>query len=250
MPIVQEVHWLGTNYPINQLPKIMKIKQIHNWNVNTEQAKAIQLELKDRIRLRKLESPIRFVAGCDVSYSKQTEMCFAAVAVFKFPELNIVEQTEASGTINFPYVPGYLTFREAPILLKAFEKLEQAPDLVLFDGQGIAHPRQMGLAAHLGLILDLPSIGCAKSVLIGDFEQPEDIQGSWTELIYRNKVIGAVVRTRDRVKPLFISPGYKITIDEAIEWVLRACTKYRIPEPIRTSHIAVTQLRTNYEKGF
>ena len=162
----------------------------------------------------------------------------------------MVEQTEASGPINFPYVPGYLTFREAPILLNAFEHLKKLPDLVLFDGQGIAHPRQMGLAAHLGLILDLPSIGCAKSVLVGNFEQPEDIHGSWTELIYQNRIIGAVVRTRDRVKPLFVSSGFKITIDEAIEWVLRACTKYRIPEPIRTSHIAVNQLRTNYEKAF
>jgi len=228
----------------------MKIKQLHNWNVTVEQAKAIQLELKNRIRLQKLVSPVRLIAGCDVSCSKKVETCFAAVTVFKLPELIIVEQVQSRGTVNFPYVPGYLTFREAPILLKAFEKLEQTPDLVLFDGQGIAHPRQMGLAAHLGLILDLPSIGCAKSVLIGKFEPPEDIQGSWTELIYRDEIIGAVVRTRDYVKPLFISPGYKITIDEAIEFVLRACTKYRIPEPIRTSHIAVNQLRTNDEQGF
>jgi len=226
----------------------MKIKQLHNWNVSIEEAKAIQLELKDKIHLQKLASKIKFVAGADVSYSKQAEMCFAVVTVFKVPELEIVEQTEASGSINFPYVPGYLTFREAPILLKAFEKLEQAPDLVLFDGQGIAHPRQMGLAAHLGLVLDLPSIGCAKKVLVGKFEQPEDIQGSYSELIHQNRVIGAVVRTRDRVKPLFVSPGLKITMDEAIEWVLRVCSKYRIPEPIRTSHIAVNHLRTNYEK--
>ena len=228
----------------------MKIKQLHNWNVSLEQAKAIQLELKENIRLHKLKSPVRFVAGCDVSYSKKVEMCFATVTVFKFPEIDMVEQTEASGPINFPYVPGYLTFREAPILLNAFEHLKKLPDLVLFDGQGIAHPRQMGLAAHLGLILDLPSIGCAKSVLVGNFEQPEDIHGSWTELIYQNRIIGAVVRTRDRVKPLFVSSGFKITIDEAIEWVLRACIKYRIPEPIRTSHLAVNQLRTNYEKAF
>lgn len=228
----------------------MKIRQLHNWNVSIEQAKAIQLELKDRIQIKKLGSPVRSVAGCDVSYSKKTEMCFAVVMVFKFPTMDIVEQTQASGPVNFPYVPGYLTFREAPILLKAFEKIENMPDLVLFDGQGIAHRRQMGLAAHLGLILDLPSIGCAKNVLVGKFEQPEDIQGSYTELIYQNRIIGAVVRTRDGVKPLFVSSGYKITIDEAIEWVLRACTKYRIPEPIRRSHITVNQLRANYEKGF
>lgn len=227
----------------------MKFRQLHNWNVTVEQAKTIQLELQGKIRLQKLVSPVRFMAGCDVSYSKKVELCFAAVTVFKLPELTIIEQVQSLGTINFPYVPGYLTFREAPVLLKAFEKLENVPELVLFDGQGIAHPRQMGLAAHLGLILNLPSIGCAKSMLIGNFEQPEDIQGSWTKLIHHEKVIGAVVKTRDRVKPLFVSPGFKITIDQAIEWVLRACTKYRIPEPIRTSHIAVNQLRLKYEKG-
>lgn len=225
----------------------MKINQLHNWDVTIKEAKAIQLELKEKIRLQKLNSPIKLVAGADVSYSKRAEMCFAAVTVSKFPEVAIVEQTQAVGPVNFPYVPGYLTFREAPILLEAFEKLGRTPDLVLFDGQGIAHPRQMGLAAHLGLVLDLPSVGCAKSLLVGNFEEPAEIQGSWSELIYQDRIIGAVVRTHDRVKPLFVSPGFKITLDEAIEWVLRACTKYRIPEPIRSSHIAVNQLRVKYE---
>jgi deoxyribonuclease V len=225
----------------------MKINQLHSWNVTTNEAKVIQLELKKKIQLRKLNSPIKLVAGADVSYSKKAEMCFAAITVFKFPEMEIVEQKQSVGSINFPYVPGYLTFREAPILLDAFEKLENELDLVLFDGQGIAHPRQMGLAAHLGLVLDLPSIGCAKSLLVGNFDEPEAIQGSWSELIYQDRIIGAVVRTRDHVKPLFVSPGFKITIDEAIEWVLRACTKYRIPDPIRSSHIAVNQLRVKYE---
>jgi len=226
----------------------MKIKQLHNWNVSIEEAKAIQIELKEKIRLQRLTTSVRFVAGADVSYSKKIEICFAAVTVFKFPEMEMVEQTNSTGSMNFPYVPGYLTFREAPILLSAFEKVEITPDLVLFDGQGIAHPRQMGLAAHLGLILDLPSIGCAKSLLIGDFEEPVNLEGGWSELIYHNKQIGAVVKTRENVKPVFVSPGFKITIDEAIEWVLRTCTGYRIPEPIRRSHIAVNQLRTNYEK--
>jgi deoxyribonuclease V len=225
----------------------MKINQLHSWNVTTSEAKVIQLKLKEKIQLQKLNSPIKLVAGADVSYSKKVEMSFAAITVFKFPEMEIVEQKQSVGAINFPYVPGYLTFREAPILLEAFEKLEITPDLLFFDGQGIAHPRQMGLAAHLGVILDLPSIGCAKSLLVGNFDEPEAIQGSWSELSYRDKVIGAVVRTRDCVKPLFVSPGFKITIDEAIEWVLRACTKYRIPDPIRCSHIAVNQLRVKYE---
>ena len=226
----------------------MKIKQLHNWNVNIVEARAIQHELQEKIRLQKLPAPVRLVAGADVSYSKKLDMCFAAVTLFKFPEMEIVEQTNSTGAVNFPYVPGYLTFREAPILLEVFKKLENVPDLILFDGQGIAHPRQMGLAVHLGIILNLPSIGCAKKVLVGDFEEPVNFQGSWTALIYKNKEIGAAVKTRESVKPVFVSPGFKITIDEAIEWVLRTTTGYRIPEPIRRSHIAVNQLRTNYEK--
>lgn len=227
----------------------MKIKQLHNWNVTIKEAKAIQLELKEQVRLQKLTAPIRLIAGADVSYSKKFEMCFAVVTVFEFPAMKIVEQTHSTGQVNFPYVPGYLTFREAPILLNAFEKLGNVPDLVLFDGQGIAHPRQMGLAAHLGLILDLASVGCAKNLLIGDFQTPLNILGSWTELRYQNKQIGAVVRTRESVKPVFVSPGFKTTIDDAIEWILRTCTNYRVPDPIRQSHITVNLLRANYEKG-
>ena len=226
----------------------MKITQLHNWNITIEKARAIQLELNEKILLQKLTAPIRLIAGADVSYSKKVDMCFAAVTVFQFPEMKVVEQTNSTGLLSFPYVSGYLTFREAPILLSAFEKVENAPDLVLFDGQGIAHPRRMGLAAHLGIILDLPSVGCAKSLLVGKFKNPREERGSWTELIYQNTQIGAVVRTRDGVKPVFVSPGFKITIEEAVEWILKTCSGYRIPEPIRTSHLEVNQLRLNYEQ--
>ncbi len=228
----------------------MKINHIHSWNIDIVEARAIQLELKEKIRLQKLSGPIRLVAGADVSYSKKVELCFAAVTIFKHPEMEIFEQTDSLGPISFPYVPGYLTFREAPILLNAFEKIEHVPDLILFDGQGIAHPRQMGLAAHLGLILNLPSIGCAKSILIGQFQEPLYEKGNWTDLIYQNNKIGAVVRTREGVKPVFVSPGYKITIEEAVYWVLNTCAGYRIPEPIRRSHLAVNQLRADCEKQF
>lgn len=226
----------------------MKTNHIHHWNVDIVEARAIQLELKEKIRLQKLSGPIRLVAGADVSYSKKVKMCFAAVTIFKYPEMEIFEQTDSLGPVSFPYVPGYLTFREAPILLNAFEKIEHVPDLILFDGQGIAHPRQMGLAAHLGLILNLPSIGCAKSILIGQFQEPLYEKGNWTDLIYQNKKIGAVVRTREGVKPVFVSPGFKITIEETVDWVLNTCIGYRIPEPIRQSHLAVNQLRVDYEK--
>lgn len=226
----------------------MRIKHLHSWKVNIEEARAIQLELKDRIILQNLSGPVRLIAGADVSFSSEGELGFAAVTVFKYPEMEMVEQTDSSGYLNFPYIPGYLTFREAPILLQAFEKVVNIPDLILFDGQGIAHPRKMGLAAHLGLALDLPAVGCAKSVLVGEFKEPSVVKGSWSLLTYEKLPIGAVVRTREAVKPVFVSPGFKITFNEAIFWVLKTCITYRIPEPIRRSHLAVNQLRSNYEK--
>ncbi len=225
----------------------MEIRQLHEWDVTPERARAIQNELRSKLVLQPLREPIRLVAGADVSYSRKVERCFAAVTVFEYPAMRIVERSEAAGQVSFPYLPGYLSFREAPILLKALENLTTAPDLIMFDGQGIAHPRQMGLATHLGIILDRPSIGCAKSWLFGSYEMPLETQGSWSELSDKGNLIGAVLRTRDHVNPLFISPGYKITLDEAIEWVLRTTTRYRIPEPIRQSHIAVNQLRAKYE---
>lgn len=161
--------------------------------------------------------------------------------------MTVVEQAIAVTEVSFPYVPGFLTFREAPALLMAFAQIQQAPDLILFDGQGVAHPRGLGIATHLGLLLDRPAIGCAKSVLVGRYEQPLPTAGSRSDLIYRGKTIGAVVRTRDQVKPLFISPGFKITLEEAIHWVLQTCCGFRLPEPIRRSHVAVNQMRVNYE---
>lgn len=227
--------------------KIMEIKHHHNWNVSIDEARKIQLDLKEKIKLSQLTERVTLVAGADVSYSKKTGMCFAAVSVFNFPEMKLVEQCHAIGPVTFSYIPGYLTFREAPILLEAFEKIINIPDVILFDGQGIAHPRMMGLAAHLGLILDLPSIGCAKSRLVGEFKEPTTQAGSQTELIYKNQRIGAVVRTRKNVKPVFVSPGFKITIEQAVDWVLKTCTGYRIPEPIRISHLKVNQIRAKYE---
>lgn len=225
----------------------MEIKHHHRWNVTIDEAKKIQLELKEMIKLSKVVKRVKLVAGTDVSYSKKTKMCFAAVSVFNFPEMELIEQCQAKGLATFPYIPGYLTFREAPILLKAFEKLIHIPDVVLFDGQGIAHPRMMGLAAHVGVTLDLPSIGCAKSRLVGEFQDPPTQAGSQTDLVYENKRIGAVVRTRENVKPVFVSPGFKITIEEAVEWILKTCTGYRMSEPIRMSHLKVNQIRAKYE---
>ena len=228
----------------------MEIKRLHDWNVSIDKARVIQLNLKEKIKLSKLKKRVKLVAGADVSYSKKTETCFAAVSVFGFSEMKLIEQSQAKGVVTFPYITGYLTFREAPILLEAFEKIINVPDIILFDGQGIAHPRKMGLAAHMGLFFDLPSIGCAKSRLVGDFKDPATQAGSRTDLIYKNKRIGAVIRTREDVKPVFVSPGFKITIEEAIDWILKTCIGYRVPEPIRTSHLKVNRIRAEYENKF
>ncbi len=225
----------------------MKILHLHNWDVDIAAAKKIQLDFQEKIILQHLQQPINFIAGADVSYSQKLNKSFSAVTVFKYPEMEIVEQKMSTGIVKFPYIPGYLTFREAPALLSSFEKLTTTPDLILFDGQGIAHFRKMGLAAHLGLFLDLPSIGCAKSRLLGTYKIPGIEKGDKSDLLYQNNCIGAVVRTRTAVKPVFISPGYKITIEEAVEWILKTCSKYRIPDPIRQSHNSVNQLRLEFE---
>ena len=225
----------------------MEIRQLHNWNVTVEQAKTIQNKLAAKIVLKNLNSQINLIAGADVSYSKKSGSCFAAVTVYNFSGMELIEQAVTMEPVNFPYVPTYLTFREAPALLIAFKKLNRIPDLILFDGQGVAHPRRMGLATHLGIILDLPSIGCAKSVLVGEYEDPGSKRGESTTLFYKNQQIGTVLRTRDRVKPVFVSPGFKITLEEAAYWVLMSCAGYRIPEPIRQSHLKVNRLRIEYE---
>ncbi|MFH0846842.1 MAG: deoxyribonuclease V, partial [Chloroflexota bacterium] len=161
-----------------------------------------------------------------------------AVVVLSYPELKPVETVLFRGEINFPYVPGFLSFREAPLVLKAFERLTKSPDLVMVDGQGLAHPRRLGIASHLGLLLNLPTIGCAKSWLCGEYEVPPESAGSFTPLLDRGEVIGTVLRSRTGVKPLFVSVGHKIKLESATRWVLRCCCGLRLPEPTRLAHLA------------
>ncbi|NOZ62960.1 MAG: deoxyribonuclease V [Calditrichaeota bacterium] len=221
----------------------MKIAHTHSWQVTLKKAADIQEELAKKLFFEPLIGRVKYIAGADVAYFDQMRRSVGAVTVMKFPELNIVEQTFAVVDVTFPYIPGYLTFREAPVLLKAFEELQCTPDLIIFDGQGIAHRKKMGIAAHLGVLLDIPSIGCAKSRLIGNFDDPAPDKGSFSPLFYHGERIGAVVRTRKGTKPVFVSPGQKITIPEAITWVLKCCPKYRVPEPVRQSHLAVNRFK-------
>ena len=216
----------------------MKAIRWHPWQVTPAEAKEIQIKLAGKvIRSGDVENP-SLIAGVDISVKKWAKTGTAAIVVLGYPGLEVVETRVETGPIDFPYVPGLLSFREVPLLLTVCEKLTVAPDLILVDGQGIAHPRRIGLASHLGLCLDTPTIGCAKSRLCGVHETAGDKAGSYTDLVDKGEVIGAVVRTRPGVKPLYISIGYKINQSSAIDWVLACCRGYRLPEPTRLAHLA------------
>jgi len=222
----------------------LKIPLFHPWKVTPREAIRIQEDLRKRLRLRPPQAPFKTVAAADVSYSRTDEKLFAAFLMFSYPDLTLVESAAAKGKGSFPYIPGLLSFREAPILLKVFSKLERRPDVILIDGQGIAHPRFMGIAAHLGLLLNLPSIGCAKSRLFGKEAKPGLEQGSFVPLMEGERTVGMIVRTRAGVKPVYVSPGHKMDMEGSVKMVLSLCRGYRIPEPLRQAHIFVNQLRS------
>lgn len=223
----------------------MKTHELHRWDVTYREAAAIQEELRGMLILQDdgFPDPVRTVAGADISYDRGSDLFFAAVVLMRYSDLTVIEEATFSARIAFPYIPGLLTFREGPPLLAAFSKLIQTPDVVLFDGQGIAHPRGIGLAAHMGLLLGLPAIGCAKTRLVGLHAMVGEKPGEWTEMVYQNRQVGAVLRTRERIKPLFISQGHRIGLQRALALVLSCCRGYRIPEPIRLAHLAVNRLR-------
>lgn len=214
----------------------MKYLKLHPWNVGHKKAIEIQERLKKSIVLKSaVKNPV-LIAGADVSYTKESEIFYASVVVFKLQTMERVEEVTASGKVSFPYIPGLLSFRESPILLKAFAKIKTEPDVVILDAQGIAHPRGIGLASHIGLLLDKPSIGCAKTRLIGEYNEVGGEVGCHSPLMIKEKIVGAVLRTRKNVKPVFVSPGHKIDLNISIDLVLKSCRGYRLPEPIRQAH--------------
>lgn len=209
---------------------------LHEWNLQPEVAIALQRTLASRIiRTDAFTGEIHYIAGVDMAINENNGMARAAVVLLTYPELAIIERHVYEEPVRMPYIPGLLSFREIPCILGAFARLKQQPQLVMVDGQGIAHPRRLGIAAHLGLWLDLPTIGCAKSLLTGHYNEKalgEDA-GAWVSLTYRDETIGAVVRTRSHVKPLIISSGHRVSLESSIRFVL-ACSKgYRLPEPTR-----------------
>ena len=222
----------------------MKFRQLHDWDVDYRTAVALQAALREKLILDDgLSGDIRIVAGADISCSKGDDRVFAAVVLLDAATLEVIEEATYSGRTSIPYIPGLLSFREGPALLQAFGKLRKRPDVALFDGQGIAHPRGFGLAAHMGLILDIPSVGCAKTRLVGTSREPGERRGQQSPLVYNEKRIGAVVRTKDRVKPVFVSQGHRVSLECAVEIVLQCAPRYRIPEPIRRAHLLVNKMR-------
>ena len=206
----------------------------HPWDVSPTDAKGIQHQLCSHVQLKPLGRSPEVVAGVDVSM--KGNQARAAVVLLSYPDLAPLEAVTAQNPVTFPYVPGLLAFREGPVVLEALEQLTIHPDVLMFDAQGWAHPRRMGLATHLGVLLDMPSVGCAKSRLCGTYTEPGEQKGAWTPLNDENEVIGAVVRTRDSVRPVFVSAGHRTDLQTAVGLVLSCATKYRLPEPTRWAH--------------
>lgn len=216
----------------------MKIHRLHGWDFDPAGAVALQKSLASRVSLENRIINARYIAGVDISVRRWDKTATGSVVVMSYPEMKVVEVSTVRTGLTFPYVPGLLSFRELPIALEAFEKLKLTPDLVIVDGQGIAHPRRFGLASHLGLFLEIPTIGCAKSRLCGAGEEPGPKPGDFTVLTDKDDTIGIVLRTKTKVKPLFVSPGHLTDTDNAMAWVLNCCRGYRLPEPTRFAHLA------------
>ena len=227
----------------------MLISDLHPWGVTYKEAVKIQKDLKDKVSLKKIDKRIKYVAGLDVSYAKGSNIMWAGVVVLDFPSLNKAEERWSQKKVSFPYIPGLLSFREIPALIDALRKMEIEPDLIFCDGQGIAHPRGLGLASHLGILLNKSTIGCAKSPLVGTYSQVGESKGNYAYLIHQNRIIGAVVRTRSKVKPIFVSPGYGVMLNDCVKFVLETCSKYRIPEPTRQAHLLVNSVRSRKLSG-
>jgi deoxyribonuclease V len=214
----------------------MKISQRHAWDLAPKEAMALQSRLAEEIILYDALGPVRHVAGVDVGFEDDGATTRAAVAVLAFPSLQLETSRIARLPTRFPYVPGLLSFREVPAVLAAMERLDVRPDLLLCDGQGVAHPRRLGIASHLGLLLDIPSIGVAKTRLVGTHGAVPDERGAWVPLRDGKETIGAVLRSRQGVKPLYVSPGHRIGLASAVAWVLACLTRYRLPETTRWAH--------------
>jgi len=221
----------------------MKPRRRHAWVDSVERARAIQMRLAARVKLEPFKKKKGLVAGLDVSYNRGSTVLWAGVVLMTWPELKVVERAAVSSLARFPYVPTYLSFREIPSCIEALAKLDTRPDWIICDGQGMAHPRFFGLATHMGYLFDIPTVGCAKSRLVGEYREPAMRRGSRRALKYAGRRVGAVVRTRAGVKGVFVSPGYRMDVESAVRLVLSTTAGCRLPEPVREAHALVNSAR-------
>lgn len=226
----------------------MKALRLHSWNVTPKEAVQIQLRLRERVELADRFSEIRRVAGADVALDLRLGRAIAGVIVYRFPEMEEIERTWSFLPIRFPYVPGLLSFREIPVLLKAFGKLRNTPDLVYVDGQGWAHPRRFGIASHLGVLLDCPTVGCAKSILVGEPGELAAEAGATADLTHKGEVIGKALRTRDGAVPIYVSTGHRVSLGSAVRLAVAVTDGYRIPKPTRQADQYVAELKEKLAK--
>jgi deoxyribonuclease V len=218
-------------------------EQLHEWSLTPREAVELQKRLRLRVRIEPLKRKVETVAGADISFNKFEPTIYTGIVVLRLPALEVVEEVGIVSETKFPYVPGLLSFRESPSVLEAWAKLKIEPDAVMFDGQGLAHPRRVGIASHVGLLIKRPTFGCAKSVLVGKFEQPGEERGSWSPMIDKGETVGAALRTKTRVQPIYVSPGHLIDLEGAVALTLACDGGYRQPEPTRRAHLLVNALR-------
>lgn len=211
-------------------------KKMGNWPQTIDEAKLVQDRLKHKVLPKDRLDKVEYVAGTDVSYQPGSSKAKAAWVIFKLPDLELVDQATAETSVDFPYVPGLFSFREIPPLMQAFARLKLVPDLIVCDGQGIAHPKGFGLACHLGVLLDIPALGAAKSKLVGEYVMPDLRRGNWTPLVCQERTVGAVVCTKNGIKPIFVSSGHRIGLRRSIDIVLHLTGKYKLPETTRAAH--------------
>ena len=223
--------------------QILLMHQLNYDNLKVQDATIIQNTLRDNIIIQARNFPINIIAGADISFNKFSTTVYAGIILLRFPELTPIGYSLVKKEVLFPYVPGYLAFREVPPLMDAWNNLPQKPDLLVVDGHGIAHPRRMGIASHFGVLANTPTVGCAKKVLCGQYEEPASTSRSSSPLIFKNEVIGAALRTKNAVKPVFVSPGHLMDIPGAIDIITQCIGRYRIPEPTRLAHNMVNQFR-------
>lgn len=221
----------------------MRALRLHSWLVTPKQGVQIQLRLRDRVEVTDRFSKICKVAGADVALDLERKMAIAAVIVYSFPEMREIERAWAKRPLTFPYVPGLLSFREIPTLTAAFAKLKHTPDLIFVDGHGFAHPRRMGIASHLGVVLDCPTVGCAKSVLCGEAEEPSDEVGAASELTHKDEVIAIVLRSRVGTRPIYISVGHRVSLDSAVKFAIAVSDGFRVPRPTREADKFVAEIK-------